>query len=282
MFALGAREVERAEKLLDGYLSSEEPSAELEVSGAERRFLSSTFLAAGLDDAARSKAVLRAGLSLLFGFLISVALRSYVPVVISVGVVGVSWIRLRRRVSARSQGFEKDYTAMLLSLASAIRTGLDPLAAMLELAKLFAPSSEVHKELVALKLRIESGMAEEDAIRRFGGTISHPDLPLFITAFILARREGSSLSECLQRLARVTRQRQSFRRKTRAAVAMQKLSAIGIGLSATAIGVIQVLSNPQGLALATAHPVGSKILLCGVVLIICGIVWMMRLASPKV
>jgi Flp pilus assembly protein TadB len=282
MFALGARDLERAEKLLDGYVSLGETVEELPSDKNERRFLRTTFLAAGLDDTARSQALLRAAICLLVGIVLSVLLRSYVPLSLSIVVVVLGWIKLRRRVSARSQGFEKDYTAMLLSLASAIRTGLDPLAAMLELSKLFAPTSEVYRELVALRTRIESGMPEEDAVRRFGGTIAHPDLPLFITAFILARREGSSLSECLQRLARVTRQRQSFRRKTRAAVAMQKLSAIGIGLSATAIGVIQVLSNPQGLALATAHPIGSKILLCGVALIVCGIVWMMRLATPKV
>jgi Flp pilus assembly protein TadB len=171
---------------------------------------------------------------------------------------------------------------MLLSLASAIRTGLDPLAAILELGKLFAPSSEMYKELAQLRSNVESGMQEEEAVRRFGGTIAHPDLRLFTTAFIMARREGSSLSDCLQRLARVTRQRQSFRRKIRSAVAMQKLSAIGIGASACVIGIIQIASNAEGLKLAINHPIGSKILGGGIFLIASGIAWMMRLARPRV
>lgn len=193
----------------------------------------------------------------------------------------VQYIMLRSRITRRMLAFERDYAAMLLSLASSIRTGLDPLVALMGLRELFSKGSEVRRELEELVARIEAGAIEEDAVREFGANISHPDIPLFTTAFILARKEGSSLSECLQRLARVTRTRQSFRRKVRSAVAMQKLSSLGIGLCTLVIGVIQFTANPQAIRTALAHPVGEKLIGLGLILVVIGIAWMYRLASPK-
>lgn len=200
----------------------------------------------------------------------------------SVGVVLVfQWLVFRNLITRRREAFERDYTAMLLSLASSIRTGLDPLVALIRLKELFSVNSEVRKELIKLSENVDAGVQEEDALQLFGSTINHPDIPLFRAAFILSRKEGSSLSECLQRLARVTRQRQSFRRKVRSAVAMQKLSAIGIGMCTVAIGGIQMVSNPAAIQAAWNHPVGSKLLCLGVSLVVCGIGWMFKMASPK-
>ena len=185
----------------------------------------------------------------------------------------------RRRTAG---AFERDYPAMLLALASSIRTGLDPLAALFDLSEIFAANSEISAEIRRVKDAIDSGAGEEEAVRRFGASIDQPDIPLFTSAFILARREGSSLAECLQRLARVTRQRQSFRRKVRSAVAMQKLSCIGIGLSAVAVGFVQVASNPKALGAALSDPIGARLLGAGAVLILGGILWMFKVSAPRV
>lgn len=191
------------------------------------------------------------------------------------------WILVNRRVARRSAEFERDYTAMLLALASAIRTGLDPLVALASLHHLFPKSSVICKELLLFKDNVDRGMNEERAIRSFAAGISIADIEQFKIAMILARKEGSSLSVCLERLARVTRHRQSFRRKVKAAVAMQKLSAIGIAGCTAVIGLTQFISNPESMRLTVSHPQGSRILLFGVSLILVGLVWMARLVKPR-
>ncbi len=188
---------------------------------------------------------------------------------------------LQRRVYRRAESFERDYTALLLSLASSVRTGLDPLMALTELYKLFHKESEIYRQLIALKRNIDSGMTESVAMTDFARDIRHPDLALFRTAFLLARREGSSLGNCLERLARVTRARQSFRRKARAAVAMQKLSALGIVGCCIAIAIIQFFANPEGFIKATQNPLGQRIMYGGITLLACGVFWMLRLARMK-
>ena len=205
------------------------------------------------------------------------------PIMALPGLIGllVEYMRLKRKVFTRAESFERDYPALLVALASSVRTGLDPLVALTQSEQLFSAQSEMGKELHSFRLRVERGYTEEDALASFGATIAHPDIPLFRTAFILSRRQGASLGQCMHRLARVTRQRQSFRRKVRSAVAMQKLSALGIGGCAIIIGVIQMISNPTSIATAWHDPMGQRFLTIGSGLILLGLVWMMNIARSR-
>jgi tight adherence protein B len=200
------------------------------------------------------------------------------------GAVVAIWLPvmlLQRRAFKRAEGFERDYTALLLSLASGVRTGLDPIVALSRSNELFDTTSELGKELKRLRDQIDQGESEEAVISTFAADVNHPDVRLFRAAFILSRREGSSLAECLQRLAKVTRQRQSFRRKVRSAVAMQRLSAFGIGACCVIMGIIQTVANPKGFQDAWNHPLGHKALTVGILLLAAGLFWMIRLTRSK-
>ena len=129
----------------------------------------------------------------------------------------------RFNAASRTREFEQDYPTFLLSLASSIRTGLDPVSALKTVSEMLPDKSALRIELTKLSQRLDSGESEEDAILSFGESVGHPDVSLLTTSLILARRQGSSLGACLGRLNKVTRQRQSFRRKAKAAVAMQRI-----------------------------------------------------------
>jgi len=201
---------------------------------------------------------------------------------ISAAALGLEYLRLKRAAYLRAMEFEADYTALLISLASGVRTGLDPLVALGECARLFPESSLVRREIEKSNERIMRGQSEQEAIQAFAATVEHPDISLFRVSFLLARREGSSLAHCLQRLGRVTRQRQSFRRKIKTAVAMQKLSSLGIAGCAVVIGLFQMITNSQAWVNAAAHPIGQKIISVGLVLMVSGVVWMMRLTRSRI
>ena len=193
----------------------------------------------------------------------------------------IEYALINKRIYKRAVSFERDYPAFLLSLASAVRTGLDPIVALYRAPELFDDDSELKHELLKTKDNIERGMPEDEALRSFAVTIKHPDINLFRTAFILSRQQGSSLSQCLQRLVRVTRQRQSFRRKMASAIAMQKLSAMGIAACALAIGLFQFITNPTAFSQAMAHPVGFKFFVAGSILMASGILWMLNIARRR-
>ena len=205
-----------------------------------------------------------------------------VPFVIPFLVYVLQRQLLEMRKQVRQSNFDRDYAALLLSLSSGLRTGLDPLVALARSSNLFDQHSVIREELLAFERALAEGASEDQALDAFGATVSHPDLPLFRMAFRLARKEGSSLSLCLQRLARVTRQRQSFRRRVKGAVAMQKLSAFGIALCAVFIGVVQAGGNSKALLDAYAHPLGRALLFTSAALIIAGIFWMLRMSKMRV
>ena len=281
MLLTDVQERQRIETLLGGYGAPTTSSSEM----LERRSLLERFMRdiqyAALKPGDERKILLRVGVVALLSLTLSVLLRSPSPCLLLVLALCFEYFSIRRRIFTRAEAFERDYTAFLLSLASAIRTGLDPLVALVESYQLFPERSELRRELLRVRAAVEAGMSEDRIISEFASTIRHPDVGMFRSAFLMARREGSSLGVCLERLARVTRQRQSFRRKTKAAVAMQKLSAYCIGAWVVFVGFVQFAANPKGMSAVLHHPVGSRALFVAFAFVIGGLGWMMRMARAR-
>lgn len=213
--------------------------------------------------------------------LLAVILRQSILLTMPLIAGCLQYLLLKQLKRSRVTQFDKDYTALLLSLASSIRAGLDPLQALLRVDRLFQEESLVRKELLQLKGSLQHGKTEEEVITEFASSIAHPDVHLFRAALILARSEGSSLGMCLERLTKITRQRQSFRRKSMSAVAMQKLSAYGISGCALIIASFQLLTNTDATIKAYQHPTGKVMIFTGVGLMLVGLLWMKRLCRLK-
>jgi tight adherence protein B len=282
MIGFSRKEAQRLETLLSGL--GKQPSSASDVANADgvlRGVINQKLYYAGLEGTAADRFLLKWILSIV---LVSMCgLYIALPVALCMFSL-LSWLCLRRLDSlaqSRSRLFEKDYTAFLISFAASVRTGLDPMVAFYSCGRLFDSESHLRKELEHCKVLLESGMREEDALQQFGARYELGDVELLRSAVILARKQGASLAACLQRLARVTRQRQSFRRKVKAALAMQRLSAFGISGCAIVIGIFQVITNPEGVGIAFADPIGRVLLSAGVLLMCAGLFWMLQLAKVK-
>lgn len=198
---------------------------------------------------------------------------------VAMGIWG--WLLIRSRARARERELDRDLPTLLTSVASSVRSGLDPLAAVLMARSFFPHGSVVNQAIAEMARRCDEEGREEQAIEGWLDNFSNPDVELFKDCLIISRRQGSSLADPLHRITRVVRQRQSFRRKTRSALAMHRMSAVGIALCAIVIGGIQLAMNPQGMHEAIHHTLGARFLCGGVVLIIGGVVWMVRIGSTE-
>ncbi len=272
------KENERSLKLLSGFKTFSIADRAVEDEKMSFNFISSTIKKSGEKE--RNIYFIFFGLSsicLIFSIISNPIFLLGIPLSIF-----FLYFYIKRKTIQRIEDFEKDYSAFLVSLSSAIRTGLDSFAALGRCAALFSPSSELHKEITKIQKKLELGTSEEEAIESFGKEIEHPDVPLFRTAFTYSRSEGSSLSDCLQRLAKVTRQRQSFRRKIKSALVLQRISAIGICVCAFVILGFQYFTNPEGMKVALAHPIGFKALSVGLSLVAIGLLWMLNLSRKRI
>lgn len=236
---------------------------------------------AGLSAKKQRTLMLRIGFWLIlsiFGLFLTGRLFS---IVLGIVALAIEYVILRSHIKARVKGFDQDYCAFLLSIASSVKSGADPILSMTQAIHLFPPQSVITQEVVNFKLDLEKGLTEEQSLKRFALSVSNPDIDMFRTAMIIARKEGSALGDCLQRLAKVTRQRQSFVRKVRSAVAMQRMASMGIAGCTVAIGLIQYFANPKAIQMAWSHPVGYPVMVSGMGLIIIGLIWMRRLAGRE-
>jgi len=267
----------RAQSLIHELLSS----YHREISASESR---SQSWAKRLTDFAGLSPQGMAVLSLIVG-LVSVALAGRIGVLASLiflvvtSGVGVAITVVRR--GKRRSSLDRDLPALLTALASSVRAGLDPMTSLLSAPQYLPPQTPLVEGIETLRGRLRSGWEEFAAIEGFLAEWQHADVELFKRCLILSRRHGSALAEPLHRVTRVIRQRQSFRRKTRAALAMHRLSAFGIALCGILIGMVQVSMNIDGVRTAVAHPIGWKLLSGGGALIVCGVGWMISLGREE-
>lgn len=188
-----------------------------------------------------------------------------------IGVFLPVWLKAR----VHERDIERDLPAMLISVASSVRAGIDPLASVITAREYLPRGSILIQELEQVRQSLSDGRDEEVVLEEFLAGYRNQEAELFKRCLILSRRHGGSLAESLHRVTKVARQRQSFRRKTRAALAMHRMSAIGIAACAGAMGALQCGMNPRSVELAVRHPVGFKLLVFGGALMALGVMWMM-------
>lgn len=212
---------------------------------------------------------------------VSVSVAPVVGAIVVFLAVGGCSVWKARAARARSAAFERDLPALLNSVASSVRAGIDPLRALTDAGEYLPPLSPLVTELGSFKRALASGIDEIEAIESLFQGERSPDLTLFTRCLILSRRHGSALSEPLHRITRVVRQRQSFRRKTKAALAMHRMSALGIAVCAVFIGGLQFVTNPTGVRIAIESPIGIWLVSGGAALVAIGVVWMLMMGREE-
>lgn len=198
------------------------------------------------------------------------------PVAVIVAIAGRRIIQIRFR-ERRRDSLDRDLPALLTSVASSVKAGLDPLAALVEARDYFPKATPLSDELECLRRGLSSGDDEVAIINRFLSGYGNQDGELFKRCLLLSRRHGASLAEPLHRITKVVRARHSFRRKVRAALVMHRMSAIGIAVCALIVGAIQAAMNMSGVVMALHHATGRIFIIVGASLIISGVCWMLSM-----
>lgn len=158
---------------------------------------------------------------------------------------------------------------------------MDPLVALERSGSSLSGTSYLGSEVrIFIQRLTEEALPLDQALNRFADQIDDPCLDLFRHAIKLAYSEGASVSACLQRLSRVTRQRQSFDRKVKSALAMQKLSTIGLIACAALMLTTQALINFEAIKQSLSSPLSLIIMMVGLSLLVLGGV-MMALLSRR-
>jgi tight adherence protein B len=181
-----------------------------------------------------------------------------------------------KRVAARRLAvFEEQFPEAVDLIARALRAGHAlPTALQMVSDEIPAP---VGTEFRLLFDQQNFGMSLPEALKAFGSRIPLIDARFFVTAVLTQRESGGNLSEVLDKLSAVIRDRFKVKRQVRAVSAHGRITgAVLMALPPATAGVLFVVS-PDHIRLLVDDPMGVQMVVMGVTLQAIGIVWIRRI-----
>jgi len=216
--------------------------------------------------------------SLALGLLI----RMYLPVVwifVPVGLAGlfIPYAVVAYFRSARVLKFEEQFPEAIELIARAMRAG-HAFTTGLKIAADELPEP-AGPEFRLLYERQNYGAQIPDALKAFAERVPTIDARFFVTAVLTQREAGGNLSEILDRLAAVMRERFRIRREVRVKSAHGRITAYVLAALPPVLAVLMLLINPTQMMLLATDPIGVRLIIAGIVLQLCGVLLVRKIVD---
>jgi tight adherence protein B len=236
---------------------------------------------AGLHVSVSTVLLASLGLGVVCAAVLAVPIRQ--PWAIFVGAVigcAIPTIYLRYRRSARMSKFEEQFPEALDLMSRAIRAGHALTTAMSMVAD--ESPDPVGQEFRKSFDEQNFGLPLKDALNNLAERMPLLDVRFFVTAVLIQRETGGNLSEILDNLAHVVRERFKILRQVRVYTAHGRLTGyVLMGLPA-ALAIVLSFINPEHMNLLFREPMGQMMLTGAVVMQIVGYVWIRRVVRIEV
>jgi tight adherence protein B len=221
--------------------------------------------------------ILLAALGFLIGWLSGVLTWS-LGLSFILGIIPIILLRWKRyRKTLKIEQYMPD--AMEL-LARSLRAG-HTLQGTLELV-----SQEIPKPLgTEMRITYEEqrlGLSMTQAFRRMGERVASQDLQFFVTAVLIQSETGGNLSEILDNIGSIIRDRLKLKGKVQSLTAEGRFSALILSLLPFITFLAFYLVNRKYVMTLLRDPIGIQLLTGGIISIIIGIIVMKRMVTIKV
>ena len=211
-------------------------------------------------------------LGLMGAVVIQVALRQTWAMFVGAGVGCVSpFVYLRRRRSVRMRRFEEQFPEALDLLSRAIRAGHAFTTAMGMVAE--ECPDPVGPEFRKGFDEQNFGLPLKDALSNLSERVPSLDVRFFVTAVLIQRETGGNLSEILDNLAHVVRERFKILRQVRVYTAHGRLTGYVLMALPAALAIVLQFINPELMDLLYHERMGQFMLTGAIVLQIIGYFW---------
>jgi tight adherence protein B len=124
-------------------------------------------------------------------------------------------------------------------------------------------------------------MSLPDALKAFGKRISLIDARFFVTVVLTQRETGGNLSEVLDKLSAVIRDRFKVKRQVRAVSAHGRITGVVLGFLPPTVAAILFVLAPEHMRLLVDDPLGVDMVLAGVVLQVVGVLIIRRIVRVE-
>ena len=194
-----------------------------------------------------------------------------------VGCVPILYVR--RAAAKRLAKFEEQFPDAIDLMARALRAG-HSLTTALQLVADEIPAP-VGTEFRLLFEQQNYGMSLGDALRGFGDRVPLIDARFFVTALLTQREMGGNLSEILENLAAVIRERFRVKRQVRVVSAHGRITGVVLGCLPPACALVLTVTAPSHIRILVDDPMGRTMLIGGLLLQAIGVVLIRRIVQVE-
>ena len=198
------------------------------------------------------------------------------------GLAGAAapFVWLMRRRSARQKRFEEQFPEALDLLARAIRAGHAFQTALGMVADELA--EPVGPEFKKTFDQQNFGLPLRDALNEMADRVGILDVRFFVTAVLIQRDTGGNLSEILDNLAHVVRERFKIKRQIRVHTAHGRFTGYVLLALPAALAIALTFINPEHMNLLFREKMGQTMLMGALVMQTVGFVWIRHVIKIEV
>ena len=189
------------------------------------------------------------------------------------------FLYVRRRARRRLAKFEEQFPEAIDLVARSLRAG-HALPTALEMVGTEIPAP-VGREFKQLFEQQNYGLSLPDALREFARRVPILDARFFVSALLTQRETGGNLSEVLDKLASVIRERFKVKRQVRVLSAHGRITGWVLGFLPPAVGTLLFIISPEHMRLLIDDPLGVEMVVTAVVLQIIGVLAIRRIVDVE-
>jgi len=218
--------------------------------------------------------------SIFLGFLTLAVVSRFSPYFAVAFIAGIGagflpFAFVKRMAARRLAIFEEQFPEAIDLIARALRAG-HALPTALQMVSDEIPQP-VGGEFRLLFDQQNFGMSLPEALKAFGQRIPLVDARFFVTAVLTQRETGGNLSEVLDKLASVIRDRFKVKRQVRAVSAHGRITGWVLGALPPVVAGVLFLISPEHMRLLIDDPLGVQMVLIGLTLQVIGVLAIRRI-----
>jgi tight adherence protein B len=175
--------------------------------------------------------------------------------------------------------FEEQFPEAIDLIARALRAG-HALPTALQMVGEEIPDP-VGGEFKQLFEQQNYGLSLTDALRNFGGRVPILDARFFVTAVQTQREMGGNLSEVLDKLSAVIRERFKVKRQVRAVSAHGRITGVVLGILPPAVAGILFILSPEHIRLLVDDPLGVYMVVSALILQAIGVLAIRKIVDVE-
>ena len=187
---------------------------------------------------------------------------------------------LRRAASRRMARFEEQFPEAIDLIARSLRAGHAFTAGLGMVAD--EVEEPVRTEFRLLHDRQNYGMPLPDALRSLALRVPLLDARFFATAVLTQREAGGNLSEVLDNLSKLIRERFKLKRQVRALSAHGRITGWVLAALPIVLGALMFAIAPEHIGLLFTDPLGVRMIVGAAVLQVVGFIVMQRIVNIEI